>query len=99
MQKAPENKPAVHVVDRLMDAYGVSSLPALAAAMGEKLNTVKSWRQRDSVPIDALKKAAADAKCTLDWLALGIGPRQTKEPNRTHDGSQTEGASKGHSVT
>lgn len=60
------------IVDRLLEAYRVETLGALAEAMGEGVSTVKNWRARDSVPLDACVIASKDTKRTLDWIVNGV---------------------------
>lgn len=60
------------VFDRLMEAYGSRTMQELADAMGEKLPTVKGWKQRASVPMDACVRACVDTKRSLDWLVRGL---------------------------
>jgi len=75
------------VFGRLLLAYGVETAPALAEAVGAKLPTVKSWKLRDSVPLEVIRQAAKDASCNLEWLLTGDGPRfaghASTESNRT----------------
>jgi phage repressor protein C with HTH and peptisase S24 domain len=66
------------IVERLCVAYDVSTVPRLAAAMGEPLPTVKGWWQRSSVPLHAVARAAVDTKRSLDWLVLGLEETQTQ---------------------
>lgn len=101
MQK--ESESGQTVLDRVMHAYAVKTLPALASAIGEKLPTVKSWKQRGAVPLDALIKVATDANCSVDHL-LGLPAARTSsnfDRNRHAGGSvetDTNGATSAHLV-
>jgi phage repressor protein C with HTH and peptisase S24 domain len=59
---------------RLMQAYGVSGLSDLAAAIGTAETTVRNWHARNAVPIEWYEKAASERGVTLDWLIKGGEP-------------------------
>ncbi len=80
------------VLERVKRALGASSLPAVAAALGESLGAVKSWSGRGSVPLHALVRTAALSGLSLDWLVLGrpqnapdAGAQVAAEPPAAYD--------------
>lgn len=61
-------KPLGETLERLMAAYGVSDLKALAKALGANEGTVRNWHKRGSVPLSWLIVAADRTGYDLDWL-------------------------------
>ncbi|MGC4076266.1 MAG: helix-turn-helix domain-containing protein [Rubrivivax sp.] len=65
---------------RLLIAYRAEDVLELAHAMGRPVNTVKSWKQRNAVPLNALTQAASETSRSLEWLT---GVMQTASRGQT----------------
>lgn len=68
------------VVDRLQEAYGVTTLQGLAERLAEGESTVKNWRYRGSVPMKHLVTASKDTKRSIEWLLTGAAGVAAKAP-------------------
>lgn len=64
------------IVDRLREVYGVASDADLARRLATGSSTVNNWRVRGSVPYAQVVDAARETGTSLDWLLLGLGPRE-----------------------
>lgn len=68
------------VVDRLQQAYGVTTLQGLAERLAEGESTVKNWRYRGSVPMKHLMTASKDTKRSIEWLLTGAATAAARAP-------------------
>ena len=61
--------------DRAKEALGVNTSKEMAAKLGLAESSVSSWKAKDSIPADYLKKIAETRYVSLDWLILGKGKK------------------------
>lgn len=86
-EKPPDES---NVVGRMQLAMGALTVASLAKALGENVHTVKSWKQRNSAPRDALLRVSRDSHRRFEWLAVGPPelpfPRASTQINQQHAG-------------
>lgn len=66
------------VVDRLRQVYEVGSDADLARHLDVGTSTISNWRSRGTVPYPHCVEVARRTGTALDWLVLGLGPRQAQ---------------------
>lgn len=69
-----ESQNAIIILDRLKEAYNITTDTELASFLGVKQNTVASWRSRNTVDYSLII-----SKCdniSLDWLFTGKGAKE-----------------------
>jgi phage terminase Nu1 subunit (DNA packaging protein) len=79
-------------VDRLIDASGAKSVKQLADIIGERPNTISTWKER-GIPAKKILSASQIVKCRAEWIATGEGEARNlpvREHSYTNEGSLTE---------
>lgn len=58
--------------DRLLAAFGESSLKSVAARLGVNYHTLRNWaKETRDIPPSVLRQIAKMTNCSLNWLLLG----------------------------
>lgn len=66
------------IIERLKTALEAKTDGDLAAKIDVPVETINSWKRRNSIPIDSILKIAERENISLDWLVLGHGQQESK---------------------
>ncbi|HFP9397408.1 TPA: phage repressor protein CI [Klebsiella michiganensis] len=62
-------------IDRMLEAYGVTTKQALCELLGISSSTLANRYLRDTFPADYIIQCALETGVSLKWLATGIGSK------------------------
>ena len=69
------------VIERLVEAYGVSTRQALCDHLGVSKSTMATRYMRDIFPADWVLQCAIETGYSLEWLSFGIGDKNISNTN------------------
>lgn len=67
------------VLDRVIESYGFKTKVALAEHLGIASSSLAMRYKRDYFPSDIVIRCIAETGATLEWLAFGVGPKNSQD--------------------
>lgn len=67
------------VIERLMEAFGVSKAAGLAKALGVTAAVITNWKRRETIPYKEVYEASRATGYSMDWILTGQGIPQTEK--------------------
>ncbi|WP_191601417.1 LexA family transcriptional regulator [Marinomonas algicola] len=68
---------ASDVIDRLMEAFGVSKAAGLAKSLNVTAAVITNWKRRETIPYKEVYEASRTTGYSMDWILTGKGEAQT----------------------
>jgi phage repressor protein C with HTH and peptisase S24 domain len=65
------------VIERLMEAFGVSKAAGLAKALDVTAAVITNWKRRETIPYKEVYEASRATGYSMDWILTGQGIPQT----------------------
>lgn len=80
----------LEIVERLKQLYDVKTDTQLQDKTGIKTNTLRTWKERNSIPYKKLDEISQNESISMNWLLYGKGPVKMEECEKLNIDDQTD---------